>query len=277
MLAVLAEAGGVGEPLSALVATLPARATASARLEQVPEAASRELLARLDASEAARDALGARGRRRGASSRIDRTDGLRMTLASGEILHLRPSGNAPELRCYAEAGDAARAEALAAAMLAQVAARMLAERGMTAGRRRGLHLPPAGGDAEHTILAGHCWVEAAKLLGMATVPCIRIETMTTAEKRAYVLANNKLALNAAWATKLLLNQLPWSSDPQLLGLPHNESGPGVEQEIGAKQARISRVGAAFRGTCAILSMEISTRTNNAADTCYLQDPDRIQA
>src|SRR4051794_22678349 len=38
-------------------------------------------------------------------------------------------------------------------------------------------------DAEHTILAGHCRVEAAKLLGLASVPCIRIETMTPAEKR----------------------------------------------------------------------------------------------
>ena len=34
---------------------------------------------------------------------MDTTDGLRMTLADGRIVHLRPSGNAPELRCYAEA------------------------------------------------------------------------------------------------------------------------------------------------------------------------------
>ena len=46
MLAVLSEARRRGEPLSALVASLPARATASARLEQVPGPASRELLAR---------------------------------------------------------------------------------------------------------------------------------------------------------------------------------------------------------------------------------------
>ena len=42
---------------------------------------------------------------------------------------------------------------------------------------------------------------------MATVPCIRIETMTTAEKRAYVLANNKLALNAGWDEDLLAEEL----------------------------------------------------------------------
>jgi DNA modification methylase len=62
-------------------------------------------------------------------------------------------------------------------------------------------------DAEHTILAGHCRVQAAKLLCMATVPCIRIETMTPAEKRAYVLADNKLALNAGWDEDLLAEEL----------------------------------------------------------------------
>ena len=42
----------------------------------------------------------------------DLRDGLRMTLASGEIVHLRRSGNAPELRCYSEAGTAGAARAL---------------------------------------------------------------------------------------------------------------------------------------------------------------------
>jgi phosphomannomutase len=36
---------------------------------------------------------------------IDETDGLRITLADNGIVHLRPSGNAPELRCYADAED----------------------------------------------------------------------------------------------------------------------------------------------------------------------------
>ena len=45
---------------------------------------------------------------------IDLTDGLRVSFRSGVILHLRPSGNAPELRCYAEAGDTETAAALRA-------------------------------------------------------------------------------------------------------------------------------------------------------------------
>lgn len=36
---------------------------------------------------------------------IDETDGLRMTLSNGDIVHLRPSGNAPELRVYSESDD----------------------------------------------------------------------------------------------------------------------------------------------------------------------------
>src|SRR4051812_31852119 len=51
-------------------------------------------------------------------------------------------------------------------------------------------------DADDVILAGHGRVAAAKLLGLAEVPCLRIEHMSAAEKRAYVIADNKLALNA---------------------------------------------------------------------------------
>jgi phosphomannomutase len=48
---------------------------------------------------------------------VDRTDGLRATLSSGEIVHLRPSGNAPEMRCYTEGATSARAGALIAEAL----------------------------------------------------------------------------------------------------------------------------------------------------------------
>ena len=47
-------------------------------------------------------------------------------------------------------------------------------------------------DQANTILAGHGRVEAAKSLGLVEVPCLRIEHMTEAEKRAYVIADNKL-------------------------------------------------------------------------------------
>ena len=62
-------------------------------------------------------------------------------------------------------------------------------------------------DGKKTILAGHGRVEAAKLIGMTTVPCIRLESMTPAQKRAYVIADNKLALNAGWDEDLLAEEL----------------------------------------------------------------------
>src|SRR5689334_10956118 len=48
------------------------------------------------------------------------------------------------------------------------------------------------------IVAGHGRVEAAKLLGLRAVPTIALSHLTDAERRAYVLADNKLALNAGW-------------------------------------------------------------------------------
>jgi DNA modification methylase len=62
-------------------------------------------------------------------------------------------------------------------------------------------------DGDNTILAGHGRVEAARLLGWTTVPCLRIDHMSPAEKRAYVIADNKLALNAGWDEELLALEL----------------------------------------------------------------------
>jgi DNA modification methylase len=62
-------------------------------------------------------------------------------------------------------------------------------------------------DRDNTILAGHGRVEAAKLIALAAVPCVRLEHMTAEQKRAYVLADNKLALNAGWDEALLAEEL----------------------------------------------------------------------
>ena len=62
-------------------------------------------------------------------------------------------------------------------------------------------------DEEKMILAGHGRVAAAKLLGLETVPCRLISSMSAAQKRAYVLADNKLALNAGWDEEMLAIEL----------------------------------------------------------------------
>ncbi|MFD1156564.1 ParB N-terminal domain-containing protein [Roseovarius aestuarii] len=62
-------------------------------------------------------------------------------------------------------------------------------------------------DERRTILAGHGRVAAANELGMREVPCLRLDHMSADEKRAYVLADNKLALNAGWNEDLLAAEL----------------------------------------------------------------------
>lgn len=70
-------------------------------------------------------------------------------------------------------------------------------------------------DREGMILAGHGRLEAAKLLAMDNVPCVRLENMTETQKRAYIIADNKLALNAGWDLDLLADELKELSLPGL--------------------------------------------------------------
>lgn len=62
-------------------------------------------------------------------------------------------------------------------------------------------------DGEGGIIAGHGRVMAARALGLSEVPCIRLAHLTDAQKRAYVIADNKLALNAGWDDALLALEL----------------------------------------------------------------------
>jgi ParB family transcriptional regulator, chromosome partitioning protein len=57
------------------------------------------------------------------------------------------------------------------------------------------------------IIAGHGRVMAAKELELSKVPCIRLEHLTKAQKKAYVIADNKLALNAGWNENLLKQEI----------------------------------------------------------------------
>lgn len=70
-------------------------------------------------------------------------------------------------------------------------------------------------DQDNQILAGHGRVDAAKLLGWQEVPCLLLEHMTPKQKRAYVLADNKLALNATWDEGILSEELKALSEIDL--------------------------------------------------------------
>lgn len=92
--------------VSELINTLPARYTYSDRIKGVPTEVSLKKLEQLKQTDA-REFLDELAKKFkgdvGNIQDIDTTDGLRMTLSNGHIIHLRPSGNAPELRCYTEA------------------------------------------------------------------------------------------------------------------------------------------------------------------------------
>jgi ParB-like chromosome segregation protein Spo0J len=58
-------------------------------------------------------------------------------------------------------------------------------------------------DAENGIIAGHGRVMAAGKLGLDEVPCIRLDHLTETQRRAYIIADNKLALNSGWDEEML--------------------------------------------------------------------------
>lgn len=58
-------------------------------------------------------------------------------------------------------------------------------------------------DKELNILCGHGRVEGAKAEGMTKVPCVFVEHLSDAQKRAYILADNRISLNAGWDEELL--------------------------------------------------------------------------
>jgi DNA modification methylase len=62
-------------------------------------------------------------------------------------------------------------------------------------------------DSDNGIIAGHGRVLAARKLGLNNVPCIRLEHLTESQKKAYIIADNKLALNAGWNDDLLRLEL----------------------------------------------------------------------
>ena len=62
-------------------------------------------------------------------------------------------------------------------------------------------------DGDGGIIAGHGRIMAAKSMKLDSVPCIRLDHLSEAQKKAYVIADNKLALNAGWDNELLVLEL----------------------------------------------------------------------
>ena len=103
-------------------------------------------------------------------------------------------------------------------------------------------------DEAGTIIAGHGRVLAATRMELEHVPCLRLTHLSDAQKRAYVIADNQLALNSGWDSELLANELAdlhaddfdlglLAFDPDelagLLDLPQEDTAPPDDfKEVG---------------------------------------------
>jgi phosphomannomutase len=109
LVAPLADARAKGQTLADLIAALPPRFTAADRIQDVPTEKSAAFIGTMTSGAQARAGFfeGV-----GAEQSLDLTDGLRVTFDCGAVVHLRPSGNAPECRCYVEADSTEKAQVL---------------------------------------------------------------------------------------------------------------------------------------------------------------------
>lgn len=99
-------------------------------------------------------------------------------------------------------------------------------------------------DGDNGIIAGHGRVLAARKLGMAEVPCIELAHLSEAQKKAYIIADNKLALNAGWDNELLALELgelhAADFDMALLGFDAGElsAAMGLDEELDGDAPKI---------------------------------------
>tara|TARA_R110002033_G_scaffold170585_1_gene213438 strand:- start:6346 stop:7773 length:1428 start_codon:yes stop_codon:yes gene_type:complete len=116
VLAVLAAAGKGS--ISTLVENLPSIYTASDRIQHFSKDRSLEVIEQ--GLKHPQQLLSQLGLHTFELAKTDATDGFRMTFTNGEVVHLRPSGNAPELRCYAESDSVERAKLLVEFVLSAI-------------------------------------------------------------------------------------------------------------------------------------------------------------
>lgn len=94
-------------------------------------------------------------------------------------------------------------------------------------------------DSQYGIIAGHGRVMAARKLGMEEVPCIMLGHLTETQKRAYIIADNKLALNSGWDNEMLgleLSDLLASDfDIDLIGFDADDIGDLITDEAPGEQ------------------------------------------
>ena len=84
-------------------------------------------------------------------------------------------------------------------------------------------------DGENGVIAGHGRLAAAQKLGMDKVPCVELKDLTDTQRRAYILADNRLAETSEWDPELLKNEL---SDLKIEGVDFDSFGFSPEDIAG---------------------------------------------
>jgi DNA modification methylase len=97
-------------------------------------------------------------------------------------------------------------------------------------------------DETNTIIAGHGRLEAAKRLNLEEVPVIELHGLTEAKRRAYVIADNKLALNSDWDIDKLVSEVDWLVDT---GFDLEITGFTSDEIEGLRPAEIAPVDESF--------------------------------
>ena len=112
---------------------------------------------------------------------------------------------------------------------------------------------------DNTVIAGHGRLAAAKLLGLNEVPTILLGNLTPEQQRAYIIADNKLALNASWDMELLSVELQAIID----------GGVGVSLTgfTGAEADYLIKQLGDLEATAHTVSQELDTASFKPAHTC----------
>ncbi|MSP53964.1 MAG: hypothetical protein EXR81_06990 [Gammaproteobacteria bacterium] len=121
-------------------------------------------------------------------------------------------------------------------------------------------------DGANGIIAGHGRVLAAKKMGMDSIPVIELVHLTAKQRKAYVIADNKLALNSGWNAQLLTLEIE-----ELMGLEFNLDAIGFDGFDNFGEDFDSEIGDIFRP---ILTPTIGQREINEAD--IVKAGDRIE-
>jgi len=87
-------------------------------------------------------------------------------------------------------------------------------------------------DKQSSIIAGHGRVLAARKLELDSIPCIRLNHLSSTQRRAYIIADNKIAMNAGWDEELLALELTELTE---FGVNMDLTGFTVDEIVSLKQ------------------------------------------